>query len=1027
MKRFQRQTPSLTLAIAACAAVVFGADCYTELGIAVWIFYLVPLALTFFVWKPASPLWVAACCTILIAAGTWLSPMPASEAIRPIAYLNRSFAVVTLWALAFVSRTFIAGKLVLEEKQWIRAGQRDLTTRMQGELSPRQAGDALLKFVCDYLGAPAGVLYTRDGDAVFRRASAYANGPGDTPETLAPGDGLAGETAKDGRLRVLTDLPDGYFRLGSALGGSRPRYLVVAPATADGRVEGVIELALTADPGHSGRELFEAIAEPTGVALRSAHYRSRLQKLLEETQRQAEELQTQQEELRVSNEELEEQGNALRASQAKLEAQQAELDQINAQLEHQVQEAEQQRDELRRAHEELQRKTEDLERAYQYKSEFLANMSHELRTPLNSTLILARLLAENKTGNLTPDQVRYAETIHGAGNDLLALINDVLDLARIEAGQMDLRIEPVPLARAVDEVSRGFREAAGQKGLGFTARVEPGAPETLQTDPQRLQQILRNLLSNAVKFTAQGEVELRVRAAGERVAFSVSDTGIGIPREKQEIIFEAFRQADGSTHRQYGGTGLGLSISRDLATHLGGTLEVQSAPGQGSTFTLTLPRALQQQPRAAVAPQKRPEPEGPPPPTRQEPPRPVPAFPDDRAELPAGARTVLVIEDDARFARILYELAQEQRFRCIVASTAREGLQLARQYAPGAILLDINLPDESGLSVLAQLKADPAMRHIPVHVVSVADHVQRAREMGAVGYAIKPVSREELAQAFARLQRQIDQKVRHVLVVEDDPAQRDNLTELLGSEDVEITAVRSAAAALDALKARTFDCMVMDLALPDLSGYELLDRMEQDPAFSFPPVIVYTGRALTEAEELRLRRYSRSVVIKGAGSPERLLDEVTLFLHRVESKLPAEQRALLQHARSRESIFDGRRVLLVEDDVRNIFALSNALEPKGARVEIARNGKEALSVLDRLPGKIDMVLMDLMMPEMDGLTATREIRKRPGCEKLPIIALTAKAMPDDRERCLAAGANDYIAKPIEMEKLLSLMRVWMRR
>jgi len=575
----------------------------------------------------------------------------------------------------------------------------------------------------------------------------------------------------------------------------------------------------------------------------------------------------------------------------------------------------------------------------------------------------------------------------------------------------------------VDDLVRTFQPVAQNKSLGFEIEIAPGTPDRIETDPQRLGQILKNLVSNALKFTETGEVTVRIfPGTHQTVCFDVQDTGIGVSEHQREIIFDAFRQADGSTHRKYGGTGLGLTISRDLARLLGGDITVVSTPGAGSTFTLTLPLAYTPVADARVS--------------RAAPAPPIPARPapqqaqrrvvveDDSEQIQTDARLILIVEDDLPFATILRDLAHELGFQCIVTHTANDALAAVATYRPKAILLDMNLPDYSGLGVLDQLKRNPLMRHIPVHVISVADYSQEALAMGAVGYAMKPVNREQLAEALQRLEAKFSPGVRNVLVVEDDERQRESIRQLLQNDDVKITAVRTATDALARLRETTFDCMVMDFNLPDLSGYELLQKMAEADEVAFPPVIVYTGRSLTADEEQRLRRFSKSIIVKDARSPERLLDEVTLFLHQVESKLPAERQRMLQVARDRDAALEGRRILVVEDDVRNIFALSSLLEPKGAQIDIARNGREALETLTR-NSNIDLVLMDIMMPEMDGLTAMREIRKRPQWKKLPIIALTAKAMRDDQEKCLAAGANDYIAKPLDVEKLMSLVRVWM--
>ena len=809
------------------------------------------------------------------------------------------------------------------------------------------------------------------------------------------------------------DVPADFFPVSSGLGRSPARHLLVVPTTADGSPNGVIELGSFQPMRPYDLELLSRLAEPIGVALRSTKDRSDLRQALEETQRQSEELQSQQEELRVQNEELEQQSHAMQESQVRLENQQTELEQINSHLEEQTQALEQQRDGLTRAQGELQR-------ASAYKSEFLANMSHELRTPLNSSLILAKLLAENRDRNLNDEQIKFAETIYSAGNDLLLLINDILDLSKIEAGKLDVRVEEVALKRLGDELGDVFRQMARGKGIELTVTVDRSAPTAISSDPTRLQQILKNLLSNAVKFTERGGVALTVRKLGGRIAFDVKDTGIGIPADQHDVIFEAFRQADGTTNRRYGGTGLGLSISRDLARLLGGELRMESAPGKGSTFTLLLPERLEP-PDASV----------PPPTSGGAPPRaaaravpPPDPKTDDESGPHADGRLILVIEDDPHFAGVIQDLARQMDFRSVVASTGEEGLAMARRHRPSAIVLDVGLPDRSGLSVLDSLKHQSSTRHIPVHIVSVSDYTQTALAMGATGYAIKPVKREELEGALKRLETKFTQRMRRILVVEDDAVARESTCHLLAGRDVEIVAVGTAGEALEQLGGSTFDCMVLDLSLPDRSGLEVLEEMSKTERYAFPPVIVYTGRSLSRGEEEKLRKLSHSIIIKGARSPERLLDEVTLFLHQVEADLPADRQRMLKDARHREAVFEGKRVLIVEDDVRNIFALSSVLEPRGAKVEIARNGREALEHLQSRPG-VDLVLMDIMMPEMDGLEATRRIRQQPENATLPIIALTAKAMLDDRDECLAAGANDYIAKPLDVDKLLSLARVWM--
>jgi len=914
-----------------------------------------------------------------------------------------------------------------QAQAWIRSGQMGLSEQMQGDQSLDKLGANLLGFLAGFVEAQVGAAYIAEAGQ-YRRFAAYAIPANESVETVRPGDGLVGQAAEDKRALRVRDVPAGYLPISSGIGRGTPNELVVVPASVDGVVQAVLELGFFGATDPDQRELLSRASESIAVAVRAAKDRQRLEELLQETQQQAEELQAGAEELRVSNEELEEQGRALRESQAHLEVQQSELEQINSQLEEQAQLLEHQKDELAKAQVILTARSDELQRANEYKSEFLANMSHELRTPLNSTLILAKLLADNKDGNLTAAQVKFAKTISSAGNDLLALINDVLDLSRIEAGKVELAPEKISVAGTVESLIKTFQPTADQNHLRFSWVVEPGVPEQIETDAQRLGQILKNLLSNAFKFTEKGEVALRVFSPQSgAVAFAVRDTGVGIAPHQQEVIFEAFRQADGSIHRKFGGTGLGLSISRDLAALLGGVITVQSALGEGSVFTLTMPLVFKSGTAVEAA---RPAPQSESVPKSTTPQTPAPSAPeDDRNVITPGGRVILLVEDDPAFAMILRDLVREMGFQCVAAASANDGLIAAGQYLPSAILLDVNLPDHSGLGVLDTLKRDPRTRHIPVHMLSVSDYKREALELGAIGYALKPAKREELVEALRRLEAKFSQSVRRVLIVEDDARQRESVRQLLSNNEVQITAVASAGEALAHLKDTTFDCMVVDLNLPDLSGYDLLEKMSLQEDVAFPPVIIYTGRALDREEEQRLRRYSKSIIIKDARSPERLLDEVTLFLHQVEAKLPPEHQQMLKTARHRESTLEGRRVLIVEDDVRNVFALSSVLEPKGIAVSIARNGREALEVLARCSQetatRIDLVLMDIMMPEMDGLTAMREIRKRGEWKTLPIIALTAKAMADDHERSLAAGANDYIAKPLDVEKLLSLVRVWM--
>jgi CheY-like chemotaxis protein/signal transduction histidine kinase len=859
----------------------------------------------------------------------------------------------------------------------------------------------------------------------------------------------------------------------------------------------------------------DQLAESVGVVInmisanmRTAELLEQSQSLTQELQSQSQELKAQQEELKRSNSELEAQAKSLRASEELLRDQQEELQQVNEELEEkasllaeQNKKVEQKNAEVESARVSLEEKAEQLALSSKYKSEFLANMSHELRTPLNSLLILARLLTDNKDGNLTPKQVEFAQTILGSGTDLLNLINDVLDLSKVEAGKMEVSPSDVALEEVRGFVERSFTAQAEQKGLTFHVDIQSGTPGSLHTDGQRLNQVLKNLIANAIKFTETGGVTLTVRRAesGRRfanrtldraegvIAFAVSDTGIGIAKDKQRLIFEAFQQADGTTSRKFGGTGLGLSISREIARLLGGEIRVESTPGAGSTFTLFLPSTYVDPDqggaarRAATPLPPRPAPErgipggrllgmspqrmldtgtpsGGSPRVGDAPSASHPAWElpmddgdtltmldgtederraqltttvpnpadDDRETLQEGDRTVLIVENDLNFAKVLLEMARETGFRGLVALDGRTGVDVAHQYQPDAITLDIDMPGVDGWAVLERLKHHPDTRHIPVHIISGVDRRHEGLKAGALAYLEKPVSKEALEAAFTRIARFVDQRVKRLLVVEDDEGQRDAIVALIGHEDVEIKAVASATEALEELGTSHYDCMVLDLGLHDMSGFELLEKVKSDPARQDLPIIVYTGKELSQAEETRLRKYAETIIIKDVKSPERLLDETALFLHRVEATLPEQKRRMLERLHTVDAVFAGKKVLVVDDDVRNVFSLTSVLEEHGMVVSFAENGKDAIASLERDPN-VDLVLMDVMMPEMDGYETTQAIRRRPELRSLPIIALTAKAMKGDREKCIAAGASDYITKPVDTEQLLSLLRVWLYR
>ncbi|RVT90564.1 response regulator [Sphingomonas crocodyli] len=962
-----------------------------------------------------------------------LSRLAEMEAASRTAIFSGILAALLGMALTILVGTLLHRSNRARRRQdWLARGQVGLSQAMLGDKTVQELGNSILDFLAPYVGAQAGVLFKGEG-GVFERA-AQLGVPADAQIAMRfeLREGLLGRVAAEDQLLTVDDVPEGYLSYGSALGRDTPKHLLIAPFRADGVINAVIELGFVRPIDERVRALLEDIASAAGVALRSARYRTELQNLLEETQRQSEELQVQSEELRVSNEELEEQGRALKDNQVRLEQQQAELEQTNSQLEEQAQLLETQRDDLAKSGAAIEIKARELEQASQYKSDFLANMSHELRTPLNSLLILSKLLADNAQGNLSTEQIQFARTIESSGNDLLSLINDILDLSKIEAGHVEIRPEAVSLQRLASDLRKTFDPVAAERKLDFVVDIAAATPARFTSDRQRLEQILKNLLSNAFKFTAQGQVHLRIAPIGrDQLSLAVSDTGIGISAEQHAAIFEAFRQADGAINRRYGGTGLGLSISRELVRLLGGSIALESEPGHGSTFTVTVP--LDFDPNG-VAPRTAPAPaEALASATMSLARMAAKSFDveDDRERLEPARRILLIVEDDQAFATIVRDLSRDAGFQSLVAGTAEDALDLAKRFRPSAIVLDIGLPDQSGLAVLDRLKRDDITRHIPIHVVSAADHAQTALSLGAVGYLVKPVKREEIVQAIEALEHQLTRTMRRVLIVEDDPVQLAAVRKLLQSGEVETVGAGSVAECLALLKEQTFDCMILDLTLPDASGFTLLETLSTQGDYAFPPVIVYTGHDLSAHEEQTLRRYSSSIIIKGAKSPERLLDEVSLFLHQVVAELPAEQQKMIHAARNRDAVLEGRRILIVEDDVRNVYSLSNILEPRGALIEIARNGQEALDALDRhdqkTNGPIDLILMDVMMPVMDGLDATRRIRLDPRWTKLPVIMLTAKAMPDDQERCLAAGANDYMAKPIDVDRLLSLVRVWMPR
>jgi HAMP domain-containing protein/CheY-like chemotaxis protein len=928
-------------------------------------------------------------------------------------------------------RTLADTTLVNEEQDWLKTNLARFTRMLQGQRDLLTVAENVLSELTTLVNAQHGSFFMaepEDGRILLKLFASYAFKQRKSVSNVVEiGEGLVGQAARERKRILVTDVPADYVRINSSLGDAIPLNIVVVPITFEGEIKGVLELASFHGFNAIQIAFLEQLVESLGIVVATIEATMKTDELLRKSQSMAEELQSQQDELQQTNEELEEKAR-------QLTAQKTEVERKNRDVEI--------------AKQELEEKAEQLALTSRYKSQFLANMSHELRTPLNSLLILSRQLEDNRDQNLSPKQVQFASTIRQSGADLLALINEILDLAKIESGTMAVDLSPVAFQDVREFVERSFRHVAEEKHLSLRIEIDPGLPPTIRTDDMRMRQVLRNLLSNALKFTEKGSVTVRIfrvrnpewsvdnqilNAAGAVVGFSVEDTGIGIPKEKQKIVFEAFQQADGGTSRKYGGTGLGLAISREIAGLLGGEVQLHSEPGVGTTMTLFIPLEYVPRSRANL-------PVVPPPervkrpgrgkePSENTPMSPIPVITlrdasDDRHTIQPGDRVLLMIEDDEAFGRALLGFARERGFRGVVTSTGGQGLELARILRPDAITLDLRLPDMEGWVVLDQLKRDPLTRHIPVHVISASDEERRSLESGAIAYLKKPVEKEAVDEALARIRTFIDRRVSRLLVVEDDKVQRTSIVELIGNGDVVTDAVESGEAALTALEKEPFDCVVLDLKLPGMSGFELMKAIRDRPAFRRIPIIVYTGKDLAREEEAELRMLSESIIVKDVRSPERLLDETALFLHRIEANLPDPKRQILRRLTETDPALAGKKVLLVDDDSRNLFAITTILEQHEMKVVYGENGQQAL---DRLAqhADIDVVLMDIMMPEMDGYEAMRRIRAEPRYAKLPIIALTAKAMKGDREKCVEAGASDYITKPIDAHQLVSLLRVWL--
>jgi HAMP domain-containing protein/CheY-like chemotaxis protein/signal transduction histidine kinase len=908
------------------------------------------------------------------------------------------------------------------EQDWLKTNLAKFTNMLQGQRDLATVGRLLLTELSPLVNAHTGVIYqveSEDNPQLLLLASYAGDGVYPYQRVLQFGEGLIGQCAVDRRPRMVADIPADVVPINSALLRVAPKNLVVLPVLFEGQVKAVIELASLTSFTTSQMTFLEQLTDSIGIVLNSIEATMQTEGLLKQSQQLAGELQTQQRELQQTNDQLEQKAQQLAERNVEVERKNQEIEQA------------------RRA---LEEKATELALTSKYKSEFLANMSHELRTPLNSILILGQQLTDNPDGNLTAKQVEFARTIHGAGTDLLNLISDILDLSKIESGTVTVDAEEILTANLLETVGRPFRHEAENRNLSFKIDVDPNLARSIVTDSKRLQQVLKNLLSNAFKFTAEGEVRLKVagalggwgtdhpvlNSAPAVIAFEVSDTGIGIPLEKQKLIFEAFQQADAGTSRKYGGTGLGLAISRELASLLGGEIHLRSSPGKGSTFTLYLPLKYSGPtlaPRAAPAPQHQPPALQPATPEQQ---RVVEQLPDDRLNLDPGDSILLIVEDDPHYARILVDLARDKGFKVLVAARGAEALELAKQYQPRAVSLDVFLPDMLGWTVLSQLKHNPLTRHIPVQIITLDEDRQHALARGAFSFVNKPTTTEGVAAALTQIKEYAQPRRKRLLIVEDNEAEQMSIRELLHHDDIEIVTTDTGAGALSTLREAPCDCVVLDLRLPDMSGFEVLDQIRRDEALSNVPVVVFTGRELSAEEDAELHTMARSIVVKGVESPERLLDETALFLHRVITELPVEKQRMLEKLNSSDEDLIGKTALLVDDDARNIFALSSVLERRGMKVLTATTGREAVALVESNP-EIAIVLMDIMMPQMDGYQTIGVIRENPAFLRLPIIALTAKAMKGDREKCLEAGASDYLAKPVNTDQLLLAIRMWLHR
>jgi len=942
----------------------------------------------------------------------------------------------------------------IERENWLKKGQANLNECLRGDQSLESLCKNIIRFLAEYLNAQVASLYLIDtNNEKMQLKSSYAGSNSkNIPETIKIGEGIIGQAALDKKTVIIENCPKNYLKIESSLGNTIPRNIVIFPMTNEGQIKGIVELAAL----HKFNELeiafLEQVNESITIALNSVESRTKLALLLKQTQVQANELRYREEELKQTNEVLEEKNRLL-------EEQKLDIEMKNK--------------ELTIAQKIVEEKVQELEVINKFKSEFLANMSHELRTPLNSILLLSKLMSDNEDSHLSEDDAESAQTIYSSGSELLNLINDILDLSKVEAGRINLNVDKARIQTLVDNMQRTFTPLVMERGLTFKANLDPKLPKHIFTDRQRLEQIVKNFMSNAIKFTSKGSVILKISRPSnakdisimlsqkglnplKTIVFSVIDTGIGIPQDKQKVIFEAFQQADGTTSRKYGGTGLGLSISREYAKLLGGFIRVTSEEGKGSVFTLYLPEKNNKSEEKTLkdfSPQvihkinkvnlkkknsflKEKELDG----TIEETiddmniaeitPDDIETknesftIQDDRESISPEDRSILIVEDDPVFAKLLDNLSRKKGFKTLVADNGELGLQLAEIYNPKAIILDIKLPGINGFKVIERLKENPLTRHIPINCISALEDEGNAKKMGVVAYLVKPVKHDELENIYENLERKISKDIKDLLLVEDDKNQADAIKKLIGNGDIRITVASSGSESIQKFASQSFDCVILDLGLPDMSGFELLSLIRQEKDVYEMPVIVYTGKDLEQDEMKVLEEFAHITIIKGEKSAQRLLDETTLFLHRIQSDLPEQQKKILSKLHDKDFILSQKTVLVVDDDMRNVFSLKKILSQKQINVIVAKNGKEGIEIAKN-NSAIDLILMDIMMPEMDGYEAIKRIREIKGLKKIPIIALTAKAMKGDRGKCIQAGANDYISKPIDIERLFSILSIWL--